>query len=163
MPGTPRPHNNAKDGGANGNTKTPKSADHKHTVIEKQKIKDLGLGNDFEVNDKQIGYFKNNEIDDHVNNKMGEFESLEKMKKELLEPINKRFNDDPSCILTSTPSYVRLMCKYANCPFQIWYTYEARKSGGNPTKIKFFRKINNNHSFACHTKAITKDKKFVIL
>ena len=84
----------------------------------------------------------------------------------LLIPINEFFQVDPCCILTSTQSYVRLMCKYVNCPFQIWYTYEGSKGGDStaPRQIKFFRKINNNHSFESHKTGILKeDKKFQML
>lgn len=145
--------------------KTPKSADHnKQSVSPRHKLDSLGLGADFEQNEKTADYFRNVEIDELINEKCEHvFDTLSRMKRDLLEPVNKKFGDDPPCILTSTPNYVRLMCKYSNCPFQIWYTYTQKGSATEPSKIKFFRKINNNHSFDCHKKAVHKDKKVVIL
>ena len=122
----------------------------------------MGLDSAFEQNEKTSDYFKCQQIDDLVNERT-EFETLAQAKLQLLNPINACFGAEASCILTGTQSYVRLMCKFANCPFQIWYTYDAKQGMEQPAKIKFFRKINNNHSFDCHKKAVLKDKKFLIL
>ena len=57
--------------------KTPKSADYKMPMVEQQKLIGLGLGKDFEMNDKTPGYFKSQEIDDRVNELSEEFSTLE--------------------------------------------------------------------------------------
>ena len=119
------------------------------------------LGPDFEQNEKTPDYFRCQAIDDLIDSKRKPFANLEKAKNELLEPINAFFGEDPCLIFTSTSSYVRLMCKYSNCPFQIWYNYNKNEQA--PEKIEFFRKINNNHSFDCHKNGTLKDKKLSIL
>lgn len=132
------------------------------TEREKQRIKELGLGEDFEQNEKTADYFKNPDIDELVNEET-EFDTLAKMKTQLLDPINKRFGKDPCCILSSTPNYIRLMCKYSGCPFQTWYVYSTTGANDSFSKIRFFRKINNNHSYECHKKGVEKDSKVKIL
>ena len=54
----------------------------------------MGLGPAFEVNEKVADYFKNTEIDALTYEGMDKFDTLDLMKENLLEKINKHYTKD---------------------------------------------------------------------
>ena len=67
------------------------------------------------------------------------------MKEKIVKRLNSDFNEgDEPHIVTPTDMYIRVMCKYKGCNFQIWY--QSTKKGG----CKYIKSVNQNHWFQSH-------------
>lgn len=82
------------------------------------------------------------------------YATLEDLEIDVAE-LNRMLGDE--CVLAQYregTKYVKLVCKFARCPFQHWYNFE--KKGDTAVKIKWFRGINQSHSISSHASGETR-------
>lgn len=69
-----------------------------------------------------------------------EYSGTSEIKESIVKKLNAEFpTSDKPFLLTQTPQYFVLRCKFKSCTFQQWFRY---KENSNKGIIEYFRTIN---------------------
>ena len=108
---------------------------------------DRGL---FVINEKIPHYFTCPESAKIIlESRTGTFDTLNDLQK-LVSRANKAMGSTNDCLAVvarKDTEYVRITCKFKNCPYSQWFNFEE-----NFTNLKYARSINLNHSLEYHEK-----------